>query len=455
MIDVLSVVDVIIAPLLLIVFYIVCRGIKFRHIEQDASYRFFMPAMFIKVFGGIAVCLVYVYYYHGAGDTVNYYHDNVCVSRLFIKDPMAALRYTFGKMDIQLWMSFDDETDWPYFGFDKYSIYVSKITWVLSLITFNSFVGQTMLLAFITFFAMWRLYIMFVTEFPPLQKELAIAILFIPSVIFWGSGLLKDTLTLAGVSIFTSSFYRIVKQKKSYAFNTIYMICSSWVLLCIKPYIFFALMPGTLIWFAGFQLEKLRNKVIRTAISPLLIVIAIVAAYVFLWNMGNSLGDYALDNVLDKAVAVQHDLKQDYYHGSSFDIGELNPTVFGILSKAPIAMTAALFRPFLWESYNPAMIVSGIENLGVLLFTIYLLIRLRIFNFFSLVMKNNLLFFCVAFSFFFAFSVGLTTSNFGSLVRYKIPALPFFVASLIITNYYYQEKKMAAKLVLEGNISTI
>jgi hypothetical protein len=45
---------------------------------------------------------------------------------------------------------------------------------------------------------------------------------------------------------------------------------------------------------------------------------------------------------------------------------------------------------------------------------------------------------------FFAFAVGLSTSNFGSLVRYKIPAIPFFVASLMITNFYYLEKRRAA-----------
>jgi hypothetical protein len=43
--------------------------------------------------------------------------------------------------------------------------------------------------------------------------------------------------------------------------------------------------------------------------------------------------------------------------------------------------------------------------------------------------------FCFSFAIFFAFSVGLTTSNFGSLVRYKIPATPFFMAALFIVRY--------------------
>ena len=50
----------------------------------------------------------------------------------------------------------------------------------------------------------------------------------------------------------------------------------------------------------------------------------------------------------------------------------------------------------------------------------------------ELMFRHHFLFFSVTFSLFFAFSVGLTTSNFGSLVRYKIPAIPLFVASLFI-----------------------
>lgn len=70
------------------------------------------------------------------------------------------------------------------------------------------------------------------------------------------------------------------------------------------------------------------------------------------------------------------------------------------------------------------MIVSSLENLILLVITIFLLIKMRFYNLFLLIFKHHILFFSVFFSLFFSFSVGLTTSNFGSLVRYKIPAIP-------------------------------
>ena len=436
----LSFVDIVFFALFGTLFYFIAQRIKANRKEKEPYYKYFVQGMFVKIFGGIAVCLVYIFYYEG-GDTLTYYHDNQVMVRFFFTKPLMAFKFTFLEHDAQMWFQFNDATDWLHFFFDDHAIYVVKLTWILSLLTFNSLIGQTMLLSFISFFAIWRLYKMFVLEFPSLQKQFAYAILFIPSVVFWGSGLLKDTITLSAVAIFTTSFYNIIQLKKKYLLNVLLMLLTSWVLIKIKPYILFALLPGTLIWLAGFYLGKLNNKVIRAAITPFLMVLCVLLAYYFLDNISPLLGKYSIDNVLEKAVETQRDLKQDYYHGTAFDIGEFEPTLQGVLSKAPIAILAALFRPYLWESSNMAMYVSAFENFFILFFTIYLLIRLRVYYFFKLVFKNHLLFFCVSFSLFFAFSVGLSTSNFGSLVRYKIPAIPFFVASLIITNHYYRIRK--------------
>ncbi len=85
------------------------------------------------------------------------------------------------------------------------------------------------------------------------------------------------------------------------------------------------------------------------------------------------------------------------------------------------------------------MLMSGIENLFMLGFFLYLIVKLRVYNLFRLMFRHRILFFTVYFSIFFAFSVGLTTSNFGSLVRYKIPAIPFFLISLIIISSTYKD----------------
>ena len=59
------------------------------------------------------------------------------------------------------------------------------------------------------------------------------------------------------------------------------------------------------------------------------------------------------------------------------------------------------------------------------------------------------------FSLFLAFAIGISTSNFGSLVRYKIPVMPFYIASLFIINYYdsLRDKKLYKTEYLEEEVA--
>jgi hypothetical protein len=139
-------------------------------------------------------------------------------------------------------------------------------------------------------------------------------------------------------------------------------------------------------------------------------------------------------------VVVNIDQKQEYYGGNSFDIGEFDADPLSMLSKAHVAIAATLFRPYLWDVRNVVMLASALENTYIMLLTIFLLFRLKVIGFFSLIGKNPMLLFSVLFSLFFAFSVGIATSNFGSLVRLKIPCIPFYVASLFVLKFFYDQK---------------
>ncbi|MFT6828639.1 MAG: hypothetical protein ACI9GZ_003758, partial [Bacteroidia bacterium] len=47
------------------------------------------------------------------------------------------------------------------------------------------------------------------------------------------------------------------------------------------------------------------------------------------------------------------------------------------------------------------------------------------------VFDDPFLVFCLIFSILFAFAVGVSTANFGTLMRYKIPMMPFFLILLL------------------------
>ncbi|MFM7218027.1 MAG: hypothetical protein ACKO1U_08425 [Bacteroidota bacterium] len=434
----LSFTDLIVPPLFLALFYFIAQNIVKRRIASEPYYRYFLPGLFMKLFGGLALCLIYIFYFKG-GDTLFYFNDGTVISKLFLKNPWQAIRFSFQTLDADMWFAMDDTTGWLLYSYDERAMMVDKLTWPLSFLSFNSYIAETFLLNFIIYFSIWRLFKMFVYEIPGIEKQFAFSVLFIPSVVFWGSGLLKDSITFACVAQYAASFHHLIKIKKKRFSNLFALILSSYLLLSIKPYIFFALLPGTSLWFVGYRTSQIKNQLLRTSLIPLVIVISALSGYLMLRVIGDTLGEFSVNKVVDKAIVTQQDLKQDYYQGSSFDIGEIDPTIPGMLSKAPKAINAALFRPYLWESNNAAMLLSGLENLILLLVAIVMVIRLRGYYLILLMFRQHVLFFSVFFSLFFAFSIGLTTSNFGSLVRYKIPAIPFFAASLFIIFKEYND----------------
>ena len=101
-----------------------------------------------------------------------------------------------------------------------------------------------------------------------------------------------------------------------------------------------------------------------------------------------------------------------------------------MLRLAPAAVNVSLFRPYLWEVRNPLMLLSALESLTFLLVTIYLLLKYTR-AFFKALTDSNILF-CLVFSIVFAFGVGVSTYNFGTLARYKIPLLPYYALALVL-----------------------
>jgi hypothetical protein len=205
-----------------------------------------------------------------------------------------------------------------------------------------------------------------------------------------------------------------------------------------------ALLPGLFIWLVFQRFQNIRNQVLKVILVPLLMGVIFGGGIVFYFQLSGAVGYQSPQEALNHAAIIQQDLiRSEAYGDNFFDIGKIDPTPAGVLSKMPAAINAGLYRPYIWEAGSPVMIISGLENFILLLFTIYSLIKLRIFRLFSSTFKDPVLTLCLTFTIFIAFIVGLTTANFGALVRYKIPLLPFFISFFIILNHLAIQKQKA------------
>lgn len=437
----LSILDIILPFFILIFIFVYCNVMKNRYGRFHEEYRYMQTAILVKIFGAIAFSFIYLFYY-GGGDTINYLKSAIAIKNLMLKDFGEFLEFSNTRFStINNASYFDMETGYPIFDLsDSPAIFTSKFYAPVIFISGDSFITSAVISALLGFTGLWKLYQVFITEFPLIKKRLFVAIFLLPSVFFWGSGIMKDTIIMSAIGWYVyglHSFFILRKRKLRYI---LYLIIAGYLIISVKPYVLFALLPGSIIWLANQYAASVRNKLLRRIFTPLLLTIGCVGAYVALGEIDESLGFYKLDTVLERASVVNKDMQMDYYGGKSFSLGDYEPTIAGMSSVAHKAVFAALFRPTVLDVQNVVMLFSALENLYLLFLTCVLMFRLKIIGFFRFVYVHPLLLFSILFSLFFAFSVGISISNFGSLVRLRIPALPFFVSSLFIIKHLYETK---------------
>jgi hypothetical protein len=130
---------------------------------------------------------------------------------------------------------------------------------------------------------------------------------------------------------------------------------------------------------------------------------------------------------------------------SSFSLGVEYDGSLGSLAKiAPAAINATLFRPYIWESKKISTLLSSLESLSLMIFFLFVLKTAGPVRFVKTIFKDPMILFCLLFSVLFAFFIGATTLNFGTLVRYKIPCMPFFVIALVLIHEYNRPIKKPA-----------
>ena len=430
--------DLLLTPLYLMVILIWARWYQQTKIDQHPEYKFFTLGLLAKIGGAIGVCLIYTFYYSG-GDSTLYFDSSKAMLRLADQNPDGFLKVMLEPMSKENFSYFNSDTGWPAYRKDVHSFFVVKIITLFSFLAGGSFINTAILLATVAFGGIWKLFQFFYSHYPKIGDQLAVAILFVPSVVFWGSGILKDTITLSAICLYTFYFHRVFIKRRVRAVPILLFLLSSYLIITIKPYIFFAILPGSTIWYIGTISAYVENKSLRALMTPALALIGLGLGYLILENMQDSLGSYRFDNILEKAVVSQRDQQAEHYQGNSFDIGYFEADIGSMLKVGHKAIFAGLFRPALTDVRNVVMLLSALENSYILLLTVFLLIKLKVVPFFRFILQDPLLLFSILFAIFFAFCVGLTTSNFGSLVRLRIPSLPFFLSAMFILRFYYEK----------------
>lgn len=434
--------DIIVTPLLIIFIYCMAYVIRPR-VTNVITRRYFFPALTVKIFGALALGFLYQFYYAG-GDTFNFHtHGSRHIWNALIDTPTKGFTLLF--TDVSQMHGAYEYASRIYFLNDPSSFFVIRIAALFDLLTFSTYSATAVLFALISFGGGWALFTYMCRLKPALHGWIAAAILFIPSVVFWGSGLMKDTLTFASLGFLTYALGNIFEKKRTLS-SLLLLMVSMFVIFSIKKYILFCFLPAAMIWFYRLQVKAIHSHVLKILIVPFFIAIVTGASYYSLLLVGEGDTRYSLDKIAETAKTTAYDIR--YYTGreagSGYSLGELEGTFTSMISLAPQAVNVSLFRPYVWEVRNPLMALSAVEGLLLLIFTLYVILKKRTDVFRAC--REPIVLFCVVFSLTFAFAVGVSTYNFGTLSRYKIPLMPFYMLALIFIRYYENNERKSEEL---------
>lgn len=439
----LTIWDFILAPLLILLISFVAKRIKQRY-EGDIKLQFYFAWGF-----RIKIAMVIVYTLLSAtviaGDQISLYFGEGKHFAELIHESSSNIYLLFSNGGAAI----DQISDEKGYLLMESNYLVVKVSILLCLLTGSKFMLINLILGFIAFLGSWKLFLFFRSLYPHLHKILALATMGIPTVVFWSSGINKETICMASLGFLTKCLFDVFVYKKNIIRNSIISVIAIYFIATIKAYIIISYLPFFLFFLLLYNINKTINPIFRTVLKltiPLVFIVSILYIY---FNGQEYLAQYASEKVLDSISSTQKAFQAQsaLESGSYFTLGEFDGSVGSFVNMMPLSVITTFFRPFLWECRNLIMLLTSMEGLALLFFTLRLFFYKRgIRMFFSKLFTEPAVLYCMAFAILFAVFVGTSTFNFGSLARYKIPCLPFFLSALaIIQSYITARLKEQAK----------
>jgi hypothetical protein len=281
--------------------------------------------------------------------------------------------------------------------------------------------------SFISFLAAWFLVRILHRHIPATKGAALIAFLFLPSVVFWSSGLLKESLALGALYFLTAVFLKIWFGEKPSLVQYVLAAISLWSFWNLKYHYAAVFLP---VVFTTLLYRYLVGKKFLSSPGLGLVIwlaMLIVPAVLITFSHPNFHYDRILNVILENNAAYNAmSAPEDVVHFS-----ELDPNPISFLKNSPRALFSGLFRPLFWETSAIIQVLPAVENTIVLF-----LFLAACFRYKSYVSSphRTLLLAVTVYVILLCIPITFSAPNFGTLSRYKTAYISFFVLMILCNN---------------------
>ncbi|HIN40094.1 MAG TPA: hypothetical protein EYM84_07460 [Flavobacteriales bacterium] len=389
----------------------------------------------IKLFAGIVLALIYTYYYpyRQAADIYKYYDAGEAIYNTLLKNPSLYFQIIFGinSEDPQIKEVLETANHWykpSESVFYNDSRTIMRFNAIVRIVSFGSIGVHTAVMCFLSFIGLTALYKTCLRFMHDKKKELLFAIYLIPSVVFWGSGLIKESMVLFVMGCFIYFCFQLIhghinpKNILGFLFFTIFFLLS-------KIYVLLALLPALLAYFICERFKS-GNTMLKHGLLYLLLL-------TFTLNIHLAIPNYNILEIISNKQSEFLLLAKHNEAGSLYQIPTIEPNALSFISGFPLAVFNVLLRPLFFDMSTPIVFLAIMENIVIMLIIGFCLL------FFKRKTEHlNFMLFCIGFVVLLFGIIGMTTPVLGAVVRYKIPGLPLL---MIIFLFYYNKDRAINK----------
>jgi len=385
---------------------------------------------FIIIFGvkiGVSVLLTLIYtkYYNNraTADIFKYFDDSKVMFSALKSNPLDYFKMLLG-IDFNYnyyqvnYYQFMNHWNRPYSSdLISDSHIIIRFNAFVRLFSFGFFQVHHIFINFVSLIGLTLIYKAFKLYLLDKEKLLFYVVFLVPSVLFWGSGLLKEGIILFAFGLFFYYLFKLTNQlKTSYLLLFFFAII---LLIFTKFYLLIALSIPSLGYLINYY-RRLKNPLFGYLIAGLIFLITINVA---------PLINEQLDVVFQIANKQQTFSRfiAEVPANSGFVIPELSDG-WSLIIYSPQALLNTMIRPYFWECNSLFVWLSAFENVFIIgCFILVFYYRKKINN-----SHKNIIYFNLTFVFSLFVLIGLTTPVLGAIVRYKIPGLILLLISLSI-----------------------
>lgn len=405
-----------------------------RKISKSDDRTVFVSFMLLKISCGILVGILYWSHYDGIGDTVYFYEQAQSLYQYF----------QGGRISIAEWLGLAPLSLAPA-EFSAQSeprtfFFVRLISFVYAF-TQGNYLTISIYFSFFAGLATWT-FAYQLAKFSTVNKFIVyFALLFIPSIAFWSSGLLKESLMTLALYVFGFSVLNLMRRPRNWLYSILAFL-SIFVLWRVKYYVPITLLPIVVLTLIFYRKEFLNGLSFSKKLMLyfcLLIMGGLSVAYLHpVFSSGRFF----------ELLRISHDVIADNSAEAIIIFTSAEKDSLFFFKNLPLAWLTGFFRPFLWESFGSFSLLWAVEK------TIFSVLAFgAIIVGFKLKYTHEEKWWGIAILMYasvLATVISLATPNFGTLIRYEVAYMPFLWLMVLVILHKHYIRSKPFKQFLQG-----